>query len=101
MTLIDAVSRLVPGVLGKMASAEQDSFSEGLLDCPHYTRPECLDGESVPSVLLSGNHENIKRWRAEQSLIRTFIRRPDLIKNLALTDQQENILANFVENNKG
>ncbi len=101
MTLIDAVSRLVPGVLGKMASAEQDSFSEGLLDCPHYTRPECLDGESVPSVLLSGNHENIKRWRAEQSLIRTFIRRPDLIKNLALTDQQENILANFVESNKG
>jgi tRNA (guanine37-N1)-methyltransferase len=101
MTLIDAVSRLVPGVLGKIASAEQDSFSEGLLDCPHYTRPECLDGESVPSVLLSGNHENIKRWRAEQSLIRTFIRRPDLIKNLALTDQQENILANFVESNKG
>ncbi len=100
MTLIDAVSRLVPGVLGKMASAEQDSFSEGLLDCPHYTRPECLDGESVPSVLLSGNHENIKRWRAEQSLIRTFIRRPDLINNLALTDQQENILASFVEKNK-
>ena len=100
MTLIDAVSRLVPGVLGKMASAEQDSFSEGLLDCPHYTRPECLDGESVPSVLLSGNHENIKHWRAEQSLIRTFIRRPDLINNLALTDQQENILASFVEKNK-
>jgi len=100
MTLIDAVSRLVPGVLGKMASAEQDSFSEGLLDCPHYTRPECLDGESVPSVLLSGNHENIKRWRAEQSLIRTFIRRPDLINNLALTDQQENILASYVEKNK-
>jgi len=101
MTLIDAVSRLVPGVLGKMASAEQDSFSEGLLDCPHYTRPECLDGDSVPSVLLSGNHENIKRWRSEQSLIRTFQRRPDLINNLALTDQQEAILASFVENNKG
>ncbi|MGB0836052.1 MAG: tRNA (guanosine(37)-N1)-methyltransferase TrmD, partial [Psychrobium sp.] len=78
MTLIDAVSRLVPGVLGKMASAEQDSFSDGLLDCPHYTRPECLDGESVPSILLSGNHEKIKRWRAEQSLIRTWQRRPDL-----------------------
>jgi tRNA (guanine37-N1)-methyltransferase len=101
MTLIDAVSRLVPGVLGKMASAEQDSFSDGLLDCPHYTRPECLDGESVPSVLLSGNHENIKRWRSEQSLIRTFERRPDLINNLALTDQQEAILASFVEKNKG
>jgi tRNA (guanine37-N1)-methyltransferase len=101
MTLIDAVSRLVPGVLGKQASAEQDSFSDGLLDCPHYTRPECLDGESVPSVLLSGNHEKIKRWRAEQSLIRTWQRRPDLIENLALTDQQENILASFVEKNKG
>lgn len=101
MTLIDAVSRLVPGVLGKQASAEQDSFSDGLLDCPHYTRPECLDGDSVPTVLLSGNHEKIKRWRAEQSLIRTWQRRPDLIENLALTDQQENILASFVEKNKG
>ncbi|MGB1297181.1 MAG: tRNA (guanosine(37)-N1)-methyltransferase TrmD [Psychrobium sp.] len=101
MTLIDAVSRLVPGVLGKQASAEQDSFSDGLLDCPHYTRPECLDGDSVPSVLLSGNHEKIKCWRAEQSLIRTWQRRPDLIENLALTDQQENILASFVEKNKG
>ena len=97
MTLIDAVSRFVPGVLGKMASAEQDSFSDGLLDCPHYTRPENLDGLSVPSVLLSGNHEKIKRWRLEQSLERTLKRRPDLINNLALTDQQEAILASFVK----
>jgi len=97
MTLIDAVSRFVPGVLGKQASAEQDSFSDGLLDCPHYTRPEILDGETVPSVLLSGNHEKIKRWRLEQSLLRTQTRRPDLLINLALTDEQESILANFAK----
>ena len=97
MTLIDAVSRFVPGVLGKQASAEQDSFADGLLDCPHYTRPETLDGVSVPSVLLSGNHEKIKRWRLEQSLERTQNRRPDLLINLALTDEQENILANFAK----
>ena len=97
MTLIDAVSRFVPGVLGKQASAEQDSFADGLLDCPHYTRPETLDGVSVPSVLLSGNHEKIKRWRLEQSLQRTQNRRPDLLINLALTDEQENILANFAK----
>jgi len=97
MTLIDAVSRFVPGVLGKQASAEQDSFADGLLDCPHYTRPEKLDGETVPSVLLSGNHEKIKRWRLEQSLLRTQTRRPDLLINLALTDEQENILANFAK----
>jgi len=97
MTLIDAVSRFVPGVLGKQASAEQDSFADGLLDCPHYTRPENLDGETVPSVLLSGNHEKIKRWRLEQSLLRTQTRRPDLLINLALTDEQENILANFAK----
>jgi len=97
MTLIDAVSRFVPGVLGKQASAEQDSFADGLLDCPHYTRPEILDGETVPSVLLSGNHEKIKRWRLEQSLLRTQTRRPDLLINLALTDEQESILANFAK----
>ena len=65
MTLVDAVSRLVPGVLGDMASAEQDSFTDGLLDCPHYTRPENLDGVMVPDVLLSGNHEHIRRWRVK------------------------------------
>ncbi|MGL5408587.1 MAG: tRNA (guanosine(37)-N1)-methyltransferase TrmD [Shewanella sp.] len=86
MTLIDSVSRLVPGVLGKQASAEQDSFSDGLLDCPHYTRPESLDGLDVPAVLLSGNHEQIRLWRLQQSLGRTFLRRPELFENLALTD---------------
>ncbi len=97
MTLIDAVSRLVPGVLGKQASAEQDSFSDGLLDCPHYTRPESLDGLDVPAVLLSGNHEQIRLWRLQQSLGRTFLRRPELLQNLALTDEQSTLLAQFVE----
>ncbi|MCH4293282.1 tRNA (guanosine(37)-N1)-methyltransferase TrmD [Shewanella sp. 3B26] len=97
MTLIDAVSRLVPGVLGKQASAEQDSFSDGLLDCPHYTRPESLDGLDVPAVLLGGNHEDIRRWRLKQSLGRTFLRRPELFENLALTDEQTRLLAQFVD----
>ncbi|GGA72331.1 tRNA (guanine-N(1)-)-methyltransferase [Neiella marina] len=97
MTLIDSVARFVPGVLGKQASAEQDSFTEGLLDCPHYTRPEVLDGKNVPSVLLSGNHEHIRRWRLQQSLIRTFERRPDLIEGLALTDEQAKLLAAYLD----
>lgn len=97
MTLIDSVSRLVPGVLGKQASAEQDSFSDGLLDCPHYTRPESLDGIDVPVVLLSGNHEHIRRWRLQQSLGRTLLRRPELFENLALTDEQTKLLAQFVD----
>jgi len=96
MTLIDSVSRLIPGVLGKKASAEQDSFSDGLLDCPHYTRPETLDGLDVPAVLLSGNHEHIRRWRLQQSLGRTLLRRPDLLENLALTDEQTKLLSEFV-----
>lgn len=100
MTLIDSVSRLVPGVLGKKASAEQDSFSDGLLDCPHYTRPESMDGLGVPAVLLSGNHEHIRRWRLQQSLGRTLLRRPELLENLALTGEQEKLLAEFVDDIK-
>lgn len=92
MTTIDAIARFVPGVLGHAQSAEQDSFSDGLLDCPHYTRPEVLDGESVPEVLLSGNHERIRQWRLTQSLTRTWKRRPDLLTDLALTDEQQRIL---------
>ena len=97
MTLIDAVSRLVPGVLGDMASAEQDSFTDGLLDCPHYTRPEVLDGVAVPEVLVSGKHEHIRRWRLKQSLGRTWQRRPELLDNLALTDEQAKLLAQYVQ----
>ncbi|MBM7455289.1 tRNA (guanine37-N1)-methyltransferase [Oceanisphaera litoralis] len=96
MVLVDAVARLVPGVLGDMASAEQDSFSEGLLDHPHYTRPEQLAGMAVPKVLLSGNHAEVASWRMQQSLGRTWLRRPELLNNLALTDEQEQLLAQFV-----
>lgn len=92
MTLIDAVARFIPRVLGKQASAEEDSFAEGLLDCPHYTRPESLDGLTVPPVLMSGNHEEIRKWRLKQSLERTWLRRPELLESLALTDEQRKLL---------
>ncbi|KMT65349.1 tRNA (guanosine(37)-N1)-methyltransferase TrmD [Catenovulum maritimum] len=95
MTLIDSVSRLIPGVLGHELSAEQDSFNNGLLDCPHYTRPETLDDQQVPSVLLSGDHKKIERWRLKQALGRTWLRRPDLLNNLALTDEQVELLNEF------
>ena len=93
MTLIDAVARFVPGVLGKQASAEEDSFADGLLDCPHYTRPEVLDGVTVPPVLISGNHAEIRKWRLKQSLHRTLTRRPELLESLALTDEQSVLLS--------
>lgn len=78
MMLMDAVIRLIPGALGHNQSAEQDSFSDGLLDCPHYTRPEEVDGMRVPSVLLEGNHARIEAWREQQKQLRTAQRRPDL-----------------------
>ncbi len=92
MTLIDAVARFIPGVLGKQESAQEDSFAEGLLDCPHYTRPEVLDGLTVPPVLMSGNHAEIRKWRLKQSLERTWLRRPELLESLALTDEQRKLL---------
>ena len=95
MVLIDAVSRFVPCVLGHQASAKEDSFADGLLDHPHYTRPEVLDGMCVPPVLLSGNHAEIDRWRMKQSLGRTWLRRPELLESLALTDEQRMLLAEF------
>jgi len=79
LVVIDAITRLLPGTLGDEASAEEDSFMQGLLDCPHYTRPELIDGMAVPAVLLSGDHEAIRRWRLKQSLGRTWLRRPELI----------------------
>ncbi|WP_373840446.1 tRNA (guanosine(37)-N1)-methyltransferase TrmD [Glaesserella sp.] len=100
MTLIDAVARFIPGVLGKQASALEDSFAEGLLDCPHYTRPEVLDDLPVPQVLMSGHHEQIRKWRLEQSLERTWLRRPELLDSLALTDEQRVLLNNIKKRHK-
>jgi tRNA (guanine37-N1)-methyltransferase len=99
MVLIDAVSRLIPGVLGDYSSAEQDSFYDEILDYPQYTRPESIEGMDVPEVLLSGNHESIRRWRLSQSLGKTFTKRPDLLKTLALTDEQEEFLAKYIQSN--
>lgn len=93
--IIDAVVRLMPGVLGDEDSATQDSFGEGLLDCPHYTRPETVDGKEVPAVLLSGDHQAIARWRRMQSLGRTQLRRPDLLKKAILAREDESLLAEF------
>lgn len=96
MVLIDTVARLVPGVLGHESSAEEDSFTDGLLDCPHYTRPEVIDGKRVPDVLLSGNHALIKRWRLQQSLGRTWLRRPDLLESRTLTREERKLLDEFI-----
>lgn len=95
LVLIDAVARMLPGVLGDEKSAQQDSFMQGFLDCPHYTRPEEIDGRSVPDVLLSGNHQHIDEWRLKQSLGRTWLRRPDLLNALNLTDEQKQLLDSF------
>lgn len=95
MVLIDAIVRLLPGVLNHQLSAEQDSFAAGLLDCPHYTRPEIYQGMRVPDVLLSGNHAHIARWRLKQALGRTFERRPDLLENRVLSKVESRLLAEY------
>lgn len=103
MVMMDAIIRLLPGALGHEQSAEQDSFTEGLLDCPHYTRPEDLDGLRVPDVLLSGNHAQIRRWRLKQSLGRTWQRRPDLLQVINLNEEQQALLTEYrrdLENEK-
>lgn len=97
MAVIDAVVRLLPGVLGDETSATQDSFVEGLLDHPHYTRPEEIAGRHVPEVLLSGDHARIARWRYQQALGRSFERRPDLVENLDLNDEQQKLLDEYLE----
>ncbi|AKZ65779.1 tRNA (guanosine(37)-N1)-methyltransferase TrmD [Candidatus Palibaumannia cicadellinicola] len=95
MIIIDSITRLIPGVLSHDTSAREDSFADGLLDCPHYTRPELLDSRQVPKVLLSGNHAEIRRWRIKQSLGRTWLRRPEMLVNLSLTDEQVILLTEF------
>lgn len=92
MVVIDALARTIPGVLGHDDSASEDSFFAGLLDYPHYTRPEEFQGKSVPSILLSGDHEAIRRWRLRQALDRTWQRRPDLLEDLVLDDEQQSLL---------
>lgn len=94
--IIDSVVRTLPGALGDDASAEQDSFVNGLLDHPHYTRPEEIDGRTVPEVLLSGNHAAIARWRLKQSLGRTWLRRPDLLEKVELDKEQQKLLDEFI-----
>ncbi len=97
MVVIDAVARLLPGVLGDAASALQDSFADGLLDYPHYTRPEETDGRRVPEVLLSGDHARIAKWRYQQALGRSFQRRPDLVEKLELNDEQRKLLDEYLD----
>ena len=92
MVFMDALIRQLPGALGHKESANQDSFADGILDCPHYTRPEKYEGLDVPEVLLSGNHEKIRQWRLKQSLLRTKQRRPDLLEKLELDDEQKALL---------
>ena len=93
--IVDSVSRLIPGVLGDAESANKDSFSLGLLEHPHYTRPENVRGEIVPEVLLSGDHQAIEKWRIKKSLIKTFEKRPDLLDKIELSEDQKTILNNY------
>ncbi|MGP1930190.1 MAG: tRNA (guanosine(37)-N1)-methyltransferase TrmD [Arsenophonus sp. ET-YP4-MAG3] len=95
MVMIDSISRFIPGVLGHPTSVKEDSFMSGLLDFPHYTRPQILEDMKVPSILLSGNHTEIERWRRKQSLGRTWLKRPELLENLVLTDKQKTLLIEF------
>ena len=93
--IVDSVSRLIPGVLGDAESANNDSFSSGLLEHPHYTRPENVRGEIVPEVLLSGDHQAIEKWRIKKSLIKTFEKRPDLLDKIELSEDQKTLLNNY------
>jgi tRNA (guanine37-N1)-methyltransferase len=95
MVMIDALARQLPGVLGDADSAREDSYAKGLLDCEHYTRPEVYKGRRVPEVLLSGNHEAIRRWRLKRSLGRTWLRRPDLLEKLDLDSESRRLLEEF------
>ncbi len=96
MVVVDAVARLIPGVLGEAASVEEESFNAGLLEYPHYTRPKEYRGLAVPDVLLSGHHEEIRKWRRRQSLLRTLLRRPELLSQIELTREDKDILRKIV-----
>lgn len=96
MVMVDAITRYQPGALGHEGSAAADSFADGLLDCPQYTRPQEYQGELVPEVLLSGNHEQIRLWRLKHSLGSTWLKRPDLLQRLTLNDEQKDLLEQFI-----
>lgn len=96
LAVIDAVARLLPGTLGHEDSAREDSFTDGLLDCPHYSRPESIGGRRVPDVLLSGDHAAIRRWRLKQALGRTYMRRPDLLEGRTLDEEQRALLDEYL-----
>ena len=100
IAVLDAVGRLVPGVLGHASSAVEDSFSDGLLDCPHYTRPEEIAGLKVPDVLLSGHHGDIARWRRKQALGRTWLRRSEILETQELSDEDQLLLDEFIRESK-
>ncbi|MFI3594512.1 tRNA (guanosine(37)-N1)-methyltransferase TrmD [Streptococcus uberis] len=97
MTMVDATVRLIPNVIGKEASHQDDSFSSGLLEYPQYTRPYDFRGMTVPDVLMSGHHENIRRWRLEESLRKTYLRRPDLLEKYPLNQEESDLLAKIKE----
>ncbi len=101
MVVMDCVVRQLPGVLGDADSAKEDSFVDGLLDCPHYTRPEVYEGAAVPAVLMSGNHAEIGRWRLKQALGRTWRRRPELLARRALTERERLLLDEYRHENEG
>lgn len=101
LAVIDAVVRLLPGALGDEASAEQESFTENLLDCPHYTRPESVDGRPVPGILLQGDHAAIRRWRLQQSLGRTYLRRNDLLSRRAMSGEERELLRQYLAEREG
>ncbi|MCV6639242.1 tRNA (guanosine(37)-N1)-methyltransferase TrmD [Candidatus Albibeggiatoa sp. nov. NOAA] len=101
MVMIDALTRQIPGALGHENSAVEDSFYQGLLDYPHYTRPEVIDNQSVPAVLLEGHHQAIENWRHKQALGRTWQKRPDLLDKLELTTRQQALLDEFINDLKG
>ncbi|MDH5516579.1 MAG: tRNA (guanosine(37)-N1)-methyltransferase TrmD [Gammaproteobacteria bacterium] len=101
MVMIDSIARMIPGVLGDQESAEQDSFMNRLLDHPHYTRPELLDDLKVPAVLTGGDHKKIEQWRRQQALGRTWLRRPDLLKELELGEVDQVLLDQFIAEHNG
>ena len=100
MAIVDCVSRLIPGVLGKEESFQDESFSDGLLEYPQYTRPVEFNGKKVPEVLLSGHHQNVAKWRRKQSVLRTLIKRPDLLETAQLTDEDKKNIKEFLDNGK-